>query len=563
MDTGWSLSSSDDEDSSILPQSELGKRFANPSQIKTKRLKKLKQHQALVPPDCSDGKSYQRNSDHVRKNYHSSRSSNYSAPFPQQNMQYETISDPLKVCNSAAPYNIFLTTCNEIPSYYNYSNEKVGLSSMGIKDILSESFGMLMKSVQFNYCIDIDWLINQYPTSAKDKPLLIVHGSQGVHNRELQQEAAAYPNVKLCRVDLPPYGTHHTKMMLLHYCNNAFRIVISTANLVSQDWNKKTQGFYLSPIFAIKNKQQTEQQSKFKTDLIEYLAAYKKEEINRWIEVIKNCDVSDMDNIRLIGSVPGRHAGYSLNSWGHMKLRSVLKSSLKPVDSNWPVIGQFSSIGSLGTSPDKWLCGEWLTSLSACNVSKVFGQSAKQAPLKLIFPTVDNVRCSLEGYPAGASLPYSSANEKKQKWLLPFLHQWKADHVGRSNASPHIKSYVRVSPYDSNRRAAWFLLTSANLSKAAWGSLEKKSSQLALRSFELGVLFFPRTLSETSQVSRCSSDSQKIKDNFFHFDSNGDNRITLPFSYPLTRYSSDDCPWTWDSMHTDKPDRYGNVWHPS
>ena len=31
---------------------------------------------------------------------------------------------------------------------------------------------------------------------------------------------------------------------------------------------------------------------------------------------------------------------------------------------SWPVIGQFSSIGSLGANKDVWVCGEWLESLS-------------------------------------------------------------------------------------------------------------------------------------------------------------------------------------------------------
>lgn len=34
----------------------------------------------------------------------------------------------------------------------------------------------------------------------------------------------------------------------------------------------------------------------------------------------------------------------------------------------------------------------------------------------------------------------------------------------------------------------WFLLTSANLSKAAWGALQKKNSQLMIRSYEVFVL---------------------------------------------------------------------------
>ena len=33
---------------------------------------------------------------------------------------------------------------------------------------------------------------------------------------------------------------------------------------------------------------------------------------------------------------------------------------------SWPVIGQFSSIGSLGSDQSNWLCSEWLKSLSTC-----------------------------------------------------------------------------------------------------------------------------------------------------------------------------------------------------
>lgn len=37
------------------------------------------------------------------------------------------------------------------------------------------------------------------------------------------------------------------------------------------------------------------------------------------------------------------------------------------VSSKWPVIGQFSSIGSLGNDKDRWLCAEWLQSLATCS----------------------------------------------------------------------------------------------------------------------------------------------------------------------------------------------------
>lgn len=52
---------------------------------------------------------------------------------------------------------------------------------------------------------------------------------------------------------------------------------------------------------------------------------------------------------------------------------------------------------------------------------------------------------------------------------------------------PHIKTFVRYRGQD----VAWFLLTSSNLSKAAWGSLQRNDTQLMVRSYELGVLFLP------------------------------------------------------------------------
>lgn len=45
-------------------------------------------------------------------------------------------------------------------------------------------------------------------------------------------------------------------------------------------------------------------------------------------------------------------------------------------------------------------------------------------------------------------------------------------------------------------------LHSANLSKAAWGALEKNNTQMMVRSYELGVLYLPSAfVSIVNQVS--------------------------------------------------------------
>lgn len=55
---------------------------------------------------------------------------------------------------------------------------------------------------------------------------------------------------------------------------------------------------------------------------------------------------------------------------------------------------------------------------------------------------------------------------------------------------PHIKTYTRVS--SDLQHTQYFLLSSANLSKAAWGCLQKDGSQLFIRSYELGILLLPK-----------------------------------------------------------------------
>ena len=49
---------------------------------------------------------------------------------------------------------------------------------------------------------------------------------------------------------------------------------------------------------------------------------------------------------RLVASVPGRHSGASIFSWGHMGLRRLLEQI--PTRDVHTVVAQFSSLGSLG-----------------------------------------------------------------------------------------------------------------------------------------------------------------------------------------------------------------------
>ena len=69
-----------------------------------------------------------------------------------------------------------------------------------------------------------------------------------------------------------------------------------------------------------------------------------------------------------------------------LKDRGPKESDVK----SWPVIGQFSSVGSLGPDKDKWLCSEWLQSMAQCRGvgRKMQGESGNKM-LKLVRNLLD------------------------------------------------------------------------------------------------------------------------------------------------------------------------------
>lgn len=65
-----------------------------------------------------------------------------------------------------------------------------------------------------------------------------------------------------------------------------------------------------------------------------------------------------------------------------------------------------------------------------------------RAGLQLLWPTVEEVRNSVEGWAAGASVPGPAKNVQKP-FLQPYYHPWGGTAAGRQRAMPHMKSYTR------------------------------------------------------------------------------------------------------------------------
>lgn len=161
------------------------------------------------------------------------------------------------------------------------------------------------------------------------------------------------------------------------------------------------------------------------------------------------------------------------------------------IPENCPIISQCSSIGNLGPNAQSYLLSE--IAISFRRDSAPAGLR-KVPQLKLIYPSYSNVKKSYDGMMGGGCLPYGKAAHLKQTWLQAHLQQWKSDSRNRTRAMPHIKSYAR---YSEEEGLYWFCLTSANLSKSAWGTYNKSSkleSILRINSYEAGVVFLPQVM---------------------------------------------------------------------
>ncbi|KAI3698104.1 hypothetical protein L6452_31216 [Arctium lappa] len=447
-------------------------------------------------------------------------------------------------------------------------------SSVSVGDVIQ---GNVLIAVLSNYMVDIDWLISACPTLKNVPHVLVVHGESDGRQEHMKRNKPA--NWILHKPPLPiAWGTHHSKAMFLVYPQGV-RIIVHTANLIYVDWNNKSQGLWMQD-FPWKNQDNSNKGSDFETDLIDYLSTLKWPEFSVKLPELGNFTLNssffkrfDYSSaaVRLIASVPGYHSGSNVKKWGHMKLRSVLQDCVFDKEfQNSPLVYQFSSLGSLDE--------KWMTELAFSMSSGVSDDKKPLGPGEplIIWPTVEDIRCSLEGYAAGSCVPSPQKNVEKA-FLKKYWAKWKASHTGRCRAMPHIKTFTRYN----GQNLAWFLLTSANLSKAAWGALQKNNTQLMIRSYELGVLFLPSSTKYAHSFS-CTGNGSPLEENSCESSSKTPEAkrtklvtlasvhskkrdfpevITLPVPYelPPQRYSSEDVPWSWDRQYK-KRDVLGQVW---
>ena len=428
-------------------------------------------------------------------------------------------------------------------------------------------------------------------------------------------------------------------MLILFRHDDLAQVIIHTANMIPRDWTNMTQAVWSSPLLPCQIEPEIAMASdanggaqahmigsgeRFKIDLLRYLDAYGKRLTDLTKELL-NCDFTPIQ-AAFLGSTPSRQKPRDTKSetytgWGWLGLQEILSSipirTMEDPTTAPHVVVQVSSIATLGQT-STWL--KHFQSVLGSQGSQIFQVSKaarrsdeasllktsvltlKQPKPKLpgvkfsiIFPTPHEIRCSLDGYASGGSIHtkiQSAAQQKQLEYLRPFLCHWRyyddeddesknARKAERGPAAPHIKTYVRFSD-QTQRSIDWAMVTSANLSKQAWGDVQNKNQEIWIQSWECGVVVWPALLASTKtpgvfnfdvemvpvfgkdipEIKELAKDSGETEGEHSGMDMGNERTIVgfrMPYDLPLEPYRADEVPWCATSKY-DEPDWMGRIW---
>ncbi|KAH7379523.1 tyrosyl-DNA phosphodiesterase I [Pyrenochaeta sp. MPI-SDFR-AT-0127] len=454
------------------------------------------------------------------------------------------------------PSPVQLTRIKELGPHQN-------VDTVSLKDILGDP--MIKECWNFNFLFDLDFVMSQFDSDVRDiVKVKIVHGfwkKDDERRISLLGTAEKYPNIELLSAYIPdPFGTHHSKMLILLRHDDLAQVVIHTANMIPRDWGNMTQAVWTSPLLPLLSQELTSSSTareiestihpigsgeRFKTDLLRYIGAYER----RLTPLAKQLIPFDFSSIRaaFIGSAPSRQnvsrkCASTYTSFGWLGLREILSTIPVCVQENPAkpphIIIQISSIATstaawhshfqsvLAHQSVKRLINGANTPRSFQKASTLFARQDQaasqhtghsQAPkFNVIFPTPAEIRRSLDGYGSGASIhvKLQSAQQQKQlEYLHPLLCHWQSSLVRSTNnsrgaqteahrgvAAPHIKTYIRFSNEDY-KTIDWAMVTSANLSTQAWGAVVNKKDEAWIQSWETGIVVWPSLFADTKNPS--------------------------------------------------------------
>lgn len=479
-------------------------------------------------------------------------------PAPNDKGKSKAVPDEAPKAPSKPRSPFQLTRIRDLPPDLNHD-------TVTLPDLIGDP--LLSECWEFNYLHSIAFLLSALDPAVR--PLVNLHIIHGFWKRAdprraaLASDAAPHPNITLHTAYLPqPFGTHHTKMIILFRRDDTAQLVIHTANLIPHDWTNMTNAVWCSPrlpLLPVPDTSTTPNAAPgtpaaFKTTLLSYLSAYPASVYTPLAAALARYSFAGI-RAHLVASVP-TSPSQSPVPFGWPSLPPVLRT-IPPSPSPSPpatIALQISSIATLGPTPS-WLRETLFPALAPSDHQRV--------KWKVIFPTPAEIRASLDGYVSGTSIhtkTQSTQQGKQLGYLRPLFCRWDRKggegggrDAGRGRAAPHVKTYIRYGQEGPKGevRVEWALLTSANLSKQAWGGGRNKEGRVRVASYEMGVLVWPGLWGE----------GRVMEGVFGRDEADGEGVVPLRMAYgwPLRGYGEGDEPWV-ATRGYDEVDWMGRRW---
>eukprot|EP00980_Cylindrotheca_fusiformis_P008440 scaffold1784_cov116-Cylindrotheca_fusiformis.AAC.20 len=454
--------------------------------------------------------------------------------------------------------------------------EMVGLDARrtfldGDKNDMVPTSGMEW-AIVCNYMVDFDFLLHELPEWISiPATKLFFYGSGDPTPWRLVDEEAEFqrlnPSEHPSRPQQPTAnplryrffnGTHHTKLFLIRF-RDRLRVIVHTANLIEEDLTQQTNGAFIQDFFLKPKRSGSSQHSinipDFEQTLVSYMSTYGYRKARKWsTQRTSEPEMTLADQLRLfdfstakavlVPSTPGYHqASKKYHQQGYLKIRQSIEEYVgsdpilkSPVYG--PVVCQFSSIGSLS---EKWF-KTFVESLTVPSKSRKLLGTLVDA-VKLVWPTVREIKSSVQGVGGGGSVPGRMKNLQKP-FLRPLYCTWSCSmprRIFKGQHVPHIKTYYQLCADDS---FAWFMLGSQNLSKPAWGEVinGRYGECLRINSWELGVFLSPTTVGSKRQPVQLYPAGTTTKPAMVG-NPGTIQMIPLPYNCNPEHYQEGDVPW--------------------
>ncbi|ODV84556.1 hypothetical protein CANARDRAFT_8539 [[Candida] arabinofermentans NRRL YB-2248] len=464
----------------------------------------------------------------------------------------------------------------------------------------------LKKTYQFNLLIDCGFLIDYFHPNNLDLEIYTINKGDEDTLILNDFEKLSY-KFNIIKVDkkLNKFASHHSKMMINFYDDDSCQIIIYTMNLTNPDYKAQTQMCWISPMLKRDPNHSSEESNdaldlitengkRFKRDFLNYLKSYEELQLNDLISNLEMYNFDDID-VQFIASSPSNKLSFNkfqfdqgldqpgVKLYGYGKLYQILHEfNLLNNSSNTKFIAQCSSIAAPFDSNKSNLFTHILTSIVEGSKDIVKSpdhdfqtRSSTSVEPVIIWPTEFEVLNSLYRHLSGHAIHLNierknnyHAFEKQYDLIKQFFHKWSSSKTviesksKRSKLSPHVKTYCTTS--NNFKTLDWFLLTSANISKQAWGKpcwgygsngkfSKFNKHEFQIDSFEAGIFINPKTvrLKDKDKGKKVVLVPVFGKDTLDDDDDDDDDDgsivkipVRLPYDVPLEKYSNLDKPWT-------------------